>query len=80
MYTREFIHTFREAVRDTDIPLPHKVLLFNMSTYANSDGGDVYPSQAVLARSACTSHQRRLSCCHQTMMAGLPRMTSESSA
>lgn len=49
MYTRQFIHTFREAVRDADIPPAYKLLLFTMSTYADSEGGNVFPSQAALA-------------------------------
>jgi DNA-binding transcriptional MocR family regulator len=55
MYSRQFIHTFREAVRDSVMPAAYKLLLFTMSTYGNGEGGDVFPAQESLARAAGTT-------------------------
>lgn len=57
MYTRQFMHSFRDAVSDSDIPAPYKLLLFTMGNHAKSEGQDVRPSQATLARKACSSER-----------------------
>jgi hypothetical protein len=57
MYKRSFIHEFREAVRDADIPPAHKLLLHHIATYANSEGGNAFPSQSSLA-TACGITER----------------------
>lgn len=50
--TTSFIQRFRTRVRDASLQPAYKLLLLTMSTYSNSDGENVYPSQETLAN-AC---------------------------
>lgn|GEM_PF-6248686 len=55
MYERAFIHEFREAIEESNVPVTHKHLLYTFSNHAKSDGSRTFPSQARLAEACLTT-------------------------
>lgn len=56
-YKRQFIHAFREDIAKANMPAQHKLLLFTLTLYANSEGGNIYPAQETLAEACCCTRR-----------------------